>query len=98
MDVSQINRRIDPDAELFSPRRAQLDEQQCISGVFSSLKDSGRISQPIKVIPVGFYSVKLTPLLRNAPDVFGGALLKLHLARSVARLVGRMTHGESNGK
>ena len=95
MDVSQINRRIDPDAELF----LLAEEQQCISGVFSSLKDSGRISQPIKVIPVGFYSVKLTPLLRNAPDVFGGALLKLHLARAVARsLGGRMTHGESNGK
>ena len=80
MDVSQINRRIDPDAELF----LLAEEQQCISGVFSSLKDSGRISQPIKVIPVGFYSVKLTPLLRNAPDVFGGALLKLHLARLAA--------------
>ena len=54
MDVSQINRRIDPDAaELF----LLAEEQQCISGVFSSLKDSGRISQPIKVIPVGFYSV-----------------------------------------
>ena len=80
MDVSQIHRRIDPDAEL------ELEEKKhCISGVFSSLKDGGRISQPIEVIPVGFYSVKLTPLLlRNAPDVFGGALLKLHLARSLA--------------